>query len=251
MTESVYNYPKSLCDCYDCDDRKYKTPEGVSTNMSVPDCTISKYYDCYSKRTFKIQQEPVNRDGSLILNKSLLDHNKFDPTFKTINSKSRHHSSCKETTYLNSDPRLLNAAGGTRLQLDRPPRVTNNKLKDLINDKSLDNYGQGYKSYNDVDAGQILYYINKDFQDAFYEPLFSEKATAVGTMYKDPMGNMRPQYDRIPNEKYDPILGNTCDNGEYCLSWMKDTQFHREDLLARQMRSNNETRYAPRWTNTL
>lgn len=255
MTETIYNYPESSCDCYDCDNKKYKIPEGIYTNMSVPGCTYSKYYDCYPKRVFKIQQEPVTReefnsDGSPILNQASVGDNKFDQTFKVINSETCPRSSCRGVTYLNSDPRLFNAAGGTWLQLDRPPIVTTTKLKDLTTDKSLNNYGKGYKSYNDVDAGQIIYYINKDFQDAFYEPLFSKKATAIGTMYKDPMGNMRPQYDRIPNEKYDPILGNPCDSaGEYCLSWMKDTQFHREDLLARQMRSDNETRFAPRWTN--
>ena len=272
MANVIYNYPKSSCECYNCNNKKYKIPEGVPTNMSVPGCKYSKYYDCYPKRIFKIQEEPVNRDilftpkklvannkensftgdGLFVLNKSLVEEFRDNPEFRAINSESCPSSSCRGVTYLNSDPRLFNAAGGTWLQLDRPPIETDTKLKDLVTDKSLDNYGQNYKSYNDVNAGQILYYIDRNLQDAFYEPIFSKKATAVGTMYKDPMGNMRPQYDRIPNQKYDPILGNPCDvSGEYCLSWMKDTQHHREDLLALQMRSSNETRFAPRWTNTL
>ena len=76
------------------------------------------------------------------------------------------------------------------------------------------------------------------------------------------MGAMKPQYDRIQQNKCNISSEHltettnstnsisTCNKGEeYCLSWMKDSQNHREDLLARQMRKRNEQRYAPRWTN--
>jgi hypothetical protein len=213
--------------------------------MGVPCCEYSKYYDCYPRRVFKVQQEPVKRSGIITLNP--LEKNKFDSSFKEINSSTCPGSGCPGKTYLNDDPRLVNAATGDRLQLDRPPYTHTIKLKDLDKDVSLDNYGKGYKSYKDVNAGQIVYYINREQQDAYFEPLFSKEATTVGTMYKDPMGNMRAEYTRIPNEKYDPILGDPCDvSGEYCLSWMKDTQYHREDILSKQI--DDETRFAPRWT---
>jgi len=250
MTDVIYNYPKSSCACWKCDQDKYPKPTGHPTNMSVRGCIFSEYYDCNQQRIFKSHQEPSKQSGRVLLNQSVISSDKFDPTFKAINVKDCPNSSCMGTTYLNSDPRLYNAAAATWLQLDRPPTNSTPKLNTLNSNKSLDNYGQCYKSYADVNAGQILYYIDKDRQDAFYEPLFSKQATSVGTLYKDPMGAMKPQYDRIPNKKYNPILGDQCDvAGEFCLSYMKDTQFHREDLLALEMRKINQERYAPRWTN--
>ena len=250
MSNVIHNYPKSSCDCYRCNEKNFTIPEGVPTNMSVAGCSVPDYYGCYSTRVFKVQQEPVARTGTFTLNPGVLSKDKFDPNFNAIDSKTCPRSSCSGTTYLSSDPRLFNAASGDWMQLDRPPLVSTPKLNTLKSDKKLNCYGQGYKSYNDVNAGQISYYINRELEDAFFEPLFTKKATAVGTMYQDPMGVMRPQYERFPNEKFDPVLENACDaKGDSCLSWIRDSQHHREDLLASQMRKHNEQRFAPRWTN--
>jgi hypothetical protein len=250
MTDVIHNYPKSSCTYWECNKDKYPTPKGPPTNMSVSGCNFSEYYNCYPKRPFKVQTEPVRKSGQILLNSGVVNDDKFDNTFRSINVKDCPGSSCIGTTYLNSDPRLYNQ-GGTWLQLDKPPLNSSTKLSTLTTDKNLDCYGQGYTSYADVNAGQYLYYISKDREDAFYEPLFSKKANTVGTMYQDPMGAMKPQYDRIPDEQYNPILDTkSCgETDEYCLSFIKDTQFHREDILARQMRKRNEQRYEPRWTN--
>jgi len=146
------------------------------------------------------------------------------------------------------DPRLLNVAGPSRLLLDRPPMNSTPKLNTLSNDKSLDLYGQGYKSYKDVNAGQVIYYMDSSREDAFYEPIFSTKAETVGIMYKDPMGNMKPQYERIVERECNGQ--KTGCEYDSCLSFLEDTQIHREDILASQMRKRNEQRYEPRWTNT-
>jgi hypothetical protein len=217
--------------------------------MSVPGCQFSPAYDCNPKRIFKVQQEPQIKCGEELINPQVLDKHFFK--YRPVASKCVDPSSgCNNITYINSDARLVNSAGPSRLQLDKPPLDSTTKLSTLTHDKSLDCYGQNYKSYADVNAGQISYYISKEREDAFYEPLFSKNATSVGTMYKDPMGSMKPQYDRYPNEEYDPIR-NTCDvKGEYCLSWLKDSQYHREDILSKQMRKINQQRYLPRWTNT-
>jgi hypothetical protein len=249
MTDTIQNYPKSSCACYECDKNKYNLSHGVPTNMSVRGCKFSPSYDCQTTRVFKEQQEPSNQRGGFFLNPAVIADNKFATGFKPINVRTCPKSSCNGTTYLNSDPRLYNAAGPSWLQLDRPPLDSSVKLSTLHDDKTLNCYGQNYKSYADVNAGQVLYYISKDREDAFYEPLFSKKATSVGIMYKDPMGSMKPHYNRIPEGNYNPISDNPCDvKGEFGLSWMKDSQFHREDLLARQMQKINQTRFEPRWT---
>ena len=150
------------------------------------------------------------------------------------------------TTYTNSDPRLLNAAGPTRLTLDRPPLTSHTPLRTLVTDRSLDRYGQGYKGYADVNAGQVMYYIDRSIEDALFPPLFERDATVVGSVYTDPMGNSKPQYDRVV--AYDDPFSRPNQTDGYGLSWIKDSQDHRQDLLSRQMHRRNEQRYAPRWT---
>jgi hypothetical protein len=241
MTDVIHNYPKSSCSCWECRSDKYPRPMGPPTNMSVRGCNFSEYYD---KHVFKIKKIPSKNTGRTILNPDVVSDNKFDPTFGVINTKDCPGSACTEKTYLNSDPRLYNQ-GGTWLQLDRPPLTSSTKLSTLTTDKSLNCYGQGYTSYADVNAGQYIYYISKNREDAFYEPIFNSKATSVGTMYKDPMGGMKPQYNRIPDNQYNPILSNDAS----CSTFLRDTQSHREDITSLQMRKRNEQRYAPRWTN--
>jgi hypothetical protein len=215
--------------------------------MSVKGCDFNPSYDCISRQVLNVRQEPESKCGQTILNPDVMAGDKLSSQFKMVENCPT--SACNGITYTNMDARLLNAAGPTRLQLDRPPLIGTLKLNTLNQNKNLDGYGQNYKSYADINAGQCLYYISHDREDAFYKPLFSTQATIVSALYKDPMGAMKPQYDRIPNKKYDPVLGE-CGNQNECLSWIRDSQFHREDMLALQMRKRNEQRYAPRWANT-
>ena len=251
MTDVIEDYPKSSCSCWECNKDVFVNEVGPPTNMSVRGCNFSEYYDCYQHYPFKVQLEPTSKNNIVTINPGVVSEDKLDKTFKPINVKSCPSSSCIGTTYLNSDPRLYNQ-GGSWLQLDRPPLNASIKLNTLTLDKSLNRYGQSYTSYADINAGQILYYVNKNTEDAFFEPLFSKKAVSVGTMYQDPMGAMKPQYDRIPIKQSNPVIDNkgACgETDEYCLSFMRDTQFQREDMLARQMRKSNQQRYEPRWTN--
>lgn len=246
MTTVLYDYPE-LSYSYDKDN----SPIGHPTNMSVRSCNFSDYNDCNPRNIFKVRQEPSHNRGTILLNPSVIAPEKRDKTFREIEQKnySQIYSDCKGKTFFNSDPRLCSAAERC-IKLDIPPLNSTHPLKTLSTDKSLDGYGQKYKSYSDVNAGQYLYYIGKEREDVFYEPLFSKKAIVVGKLYKDPMGAIKPHYDRVPIEN--PVLigqksGNVC--GDFCLSYIKDSQFHREDLLSRQMHRRNEQRYAPRWTN--
>jgi hypothetical protein len=229
MIDELYNFTKSSCDCYNCYAKRYTVPFNQMTDITG--CL-------YSKDIFKIHNEPITKNGIVVLNQTCVDKN-YDYILKP--------DPCSKPSCFNYDSRLLNAVTGTWLQLDKPPNITTQKIHTISSDRRLDNYGKGYKSYSDVNTGQIVYYIDKKQQDAFFEPLFSEKSTGVGVTYKDPMDNIRYQHYRISNETKCNQFGN---NG-YCLSYIKDTQNHREDILSRQMRRTNETRYAPRYTNTL
>lgn len=215
-------------------DKNPMLKKGNPTNMSVMDCDFNDL-----NNVFKKQQEPINdKHGKYILNSSVMANDKFDPNFHIdVNS-------CNKPSYINSDPRLYNAMAAQWLHLDKPPLLSTPKLNTINTDKSLNFYGKHYKSYSDVNAGQIVYYINRDTEDAFFEPLYVTKAEAVGTLYQDPMGAIKPQWDRI-GKNYNPILEKDIEGPS---SFMKDSLFHREDLLSLQMRKMNKQRYAPRYS---
>lgn len=253
MTDFLHSYPKSSCDCYQCNDDEYTfSQDGVPTNMSVRNCNFSDYYDCQPKRLFKLSVEPKKEVQKITtLNPNIFLDKFNNPGFVTINPGECPNSLCSTEGFTSSDPRLLNAAGPSQLILDRPPMNSTMKLNTIAHNTNLDNYGQNYKSYHDVNAGQIIYYIDHSREDAFYGPNFTIPAKTAGIMYKDPMGNMLPQYERLVepcDNTNNPITKEGC-GYDNCLSWMEDSGFHREDLLARQMRKHNQQRYEPRWTN--
>lgn len=244
----MYDYPKSSCNCYNCTHRRYPCEgTGLPTNMSVRNCKVPDMFQCYDRSVFRDDIEPVDKHGKVIMNPQVIT-DKLSTDFKAV--KCPNPQACPEIQYASSDPRLVSPAhSGQVLTLDRPPiQATSGTpyLHDISMDKRLDNFGQNYTGYHDVNAGDIIYYINRSREDPFYEPLFTTPARAIGTLFQDPMGAMKPQYDRVLLTCKNPL--NT-QNDTYSggLSWMQDSSFHREDLLARQMRRANEQRYMPRW----
>lgn len=247
MTDKISDYPKSSCICYNCENNKLNAlPEvGVPTNMSVRDCKSPNYFNCYDKQLFATQVLPQPSSGYTILNpQSRLES--YDKTFQKINCNSKGNGG-SNTLFTSTDPRLISPIrGGQVMTFDRPPINYDISLDTINTDKTLSNYGRNYRSYADVNAGQIMYYIDKSREYPFYEPLFSKEATMKATLYQDPMGGVRPQYDRISSKKFCPL--ETTNQKYHCgSSFMEDTQEFREDIMARQMRKQNEQRYEPRW----
>ena len=217
----------SICSCED------NTSTGIPTNTSVIDCNFSNLNS--HSNIFKYGQEPTNRNGKTLLNPDI--SHKYDPYF---------HFNKNRNTYSNSDPRLRHIMSNTTLELDRPPLTSATKLNTLLTDNTLNCYGQGYKSYNDINSGSILYYIQKDTENVLFKPLYTTQTNVTGSLYKDPMGSIKPQWDRLYDKNYNPIINNTSD---VCSTFLRDSQFHREDLLSLQMKKINQQRYAPRYTN--
>ena len=69
MTDIIYDYPKSSCDCWKCNQDKCNQDNynqdnctsylDNSTNMYFNNhCIFSKYNDCYDKNTFRVDKEP-------------------------------------------------------------------------------------------------------------------------------------------------------------------------------------------------
>ena len=246
----MYNYPKSSCDCYKCESDTYENPSHNVHNNANLNCLTPDFYNCYNSKTVSTKTEPTNCGQSTQMVNPTVLRNKFDKYFGKCK---KNTGNCSKETYLSSDPRLYNAAAATWLQLDRPPLNSATKLNTLTTDSRLDGYGQNYRSHSDIDGGQILYYKNKNTStnsmnsigsrgDTFPYPLYDSKAQTVGNLYQDPMGVVTLDYTRVPHEKYkDPV---NCDNGDYgsnCYSWMRDSQFQREDILSRYMVGGRDT----------
>lgn len=179
-------------------------------------------------------------NGMRILNPSVISSDKLYSNYRKIDAKNCPQSSCSGITYLNSDPRLFNAAGGTWLQLDKPPMYSTSKLSSINDDKKLDNYGQKYKSYSDINSGQIIYYTDRNSPSIN----FSQKNDVKCVNYTDPMSTTHPYIDISPNPQECPtisLLNNTSHNvrGDYSLSWIKDSEYHKQDIMSKQLHQIN------------
>lgn len=245
MANIVYNYPKSSCTCYNCTAKKYPCEtSGVPSNMSVRNCKVPAMFECYDRKPFRFDIEPRDETGYDILNPQVLQDN-YAKDFKQVECPD--NKSCPKVQYASPDPRLISPAhGGQVLTFDRPPIDSTIKLSEIATNKKLDGYGQKYNGYFDTTGGQIVYYIDKSIQDPFFSPNFVTSARAYGTLYRDPMGAMKPQYTRKPLKCSDP-LNTQKDSYEGGLSWIQDSMEHRQDLMSLQSRKRNQERFEPRW----
>jgi hypothetical protein len=189
-------------------------------------------YSVYETNSSTLKKRYLYKPDNIVLNPRSTSGNKVDSTFSEINNS---ENNCSGKIYKSSDPRLYNQAG-TWLHLDKPPLNSSIKLDTLTTDKSLNRYGQGYNSYDDINAGQCSYYINDNTKDVFHKPILSTMFNSVNTLYQDPMGTVKPHYDRVIDKSY---------NYDYCLSFIKDTQYQREDIMSLQMRRRNQEVFGP------
>lgn len=127
-----------------------------------------------------------------------------------------------------SDPRLISSAhSGQHLLLDAP--VLNGSVKMANVYRKRPGYKTIYNSLADIDGGNISYYYDKNILVPFTDPLF-DKSLTVKVDYIDPMGSYKPHYYRDATK--------ICGTG---LTWLEDTQFQREDILAANLWRRNQT----------
>jgi hypothetical protein len=251
MADLIQDYPQSSCNCYKCSEKFYDIcNNGKPTNMSVRNCNFSKYYDCVNTKLFKNQIEPKVGDKYTFLNSEGISQ-QYDKRFIGIDPKITR--SYDNIVYIpkENDSRIFSSThGGEVMALDRPPISSNITEKTIYTDPTFKEYGKMYGDYNDIKAGQILYYLDESIQDTLYKPLFINSANIDGIMYKDPMGSFKPQYNRTP-VKIPNLLETTHNNNHGELTWLRDSQETREDLLASQMNRNNKNKYSSRWTGNI
>jgi hypothetical protein len=246
MQDILYLYPKTSSPLGDCK-REYDIPRGNQTNLSVEGCQISPYFDCWYEAELKrdVQPRPPVPD-----NKNWYELNpqaytdKMSPDFVSVNEKVSQ--GCPIPTVISPDPRLYDSVRATYLPLDRPPMNGDVKLKDVY-DPKYNNYGRGSMPYKNIKDGDITYYIDQSIAGAFYKPVFSEPAEEVLSLYKDPMGAMKPNADRRALVNTENPTVSTPVSYPYSLSYLQDTQSFREDIMALQQRKNNQSKWSVRW----
>jgi hypothetical protein len=121
---------------------------------------------------------------------------------------------------------------GETLLLNYPPR--NGKVQALENEQQrLAPTLQIYNTLSDVKRGDVTYYYGRDMSAPFIPQLFVRPSVVVKEDYVDPMGSYKPHWHRAS-------LGTPTN----CLSWIRDSEFHREDLMSKQIWNRNQTDYA-------
>ena len=164
----------------------------------------------------------------------------------------------KNCGYRGTNPLLRDVLRGGWLNLDRPHFTgevpVGNVKNDIIYNDNIGRYGGIYPNYNSIPAGQIQYYVDGKLSGAYNEPAFHSPAVVKMEMFTDPMGSVRPQYNRHPLSPYQwappgcpkkEVCGVTDDAS--CFSSMHDSLRFREDLMERQQRKNLETNWQARW----
>ena len=168
-TQIIYNYPKTSCkDCSALDSDIPVQDSGYPTNMSVRNCKFTGGSD--SSFVFREDVEPRAPPvkGYTNINPQVMTE-QYAKDFQKIRCP-HNLSTCKNPQFASLDPRLISVQhSGQVLTLDKPPVDGAMRLSQIAQDKKLDNWGKNYKSYSDIQAGDIMYYINKSQEDPLLE----------------------------------------------------------------------------------
>lgn len=249
MSEKLYLYPQSSCNCYSNPTLKLET--GNVSNMPYTNCKVPKYFQVYNRIPLeKMKEQDVS--GSVDLNSKVFTDKyskSFHQTQTPISGKSEKvingFKTCSINQYKSRDPRLYDEGHATWTTLNSPPLDSTVRLKDVYN-TNLKDYGQKYKDYSDINAGQILYYIDREIAEPYFNPLFSNPSEYTKVLYKDPMDTVKPEYPR--NVPYKNPMTVPCPEMDgMCLSSISDSNRFREDLLTTQMAKMNQSKYTARW----
>ena len=113
---------------------------------------------------------------------------------------------------------------------------------DRVFDPRFTGYGDPYRSYLDVDKGNISYYYGD--VDAYRHPNFISRSKVDFIEEREPMGKVRPMYRR----ERPMCLNEAIEQAE--TRFMNDTTTFRENLMGSQMAKRNaelwQTRYFPK-----
>ena len=135
-------------------------------------------------------------------------------------------------TFTSLDPRLIDVMRGYRMDLNVPTFDSTYHDKERQTDTIRP---ESYPSYKEIDGGQVFYYSDKYLRQPYFSPNFQLRSGVSPSIFQDPMGSLKPQYERIPITNSAYISDYTSD---------QDQISFREDIMARQMRTMNQQSYS-------
>ena len=243
-TDRCAHQPPNSCNC---SARNFEVPIefGNPSSLSLRDCRVNPPFDgCHNEEAFASRVSPPNplSNETRSINPQVFSQ-KYAPNFMKVEG-----SAGAGPVWTAIDPRLISAGGhfGLCTALDLPPIDGSVRLKNVY-DENLRGYGKNYSGYSDINAGQIMYWKAEASDSPTFEPVFSNSAEVTGTVYVDPMGGIKPQYYREPLTAANPT---TTQNKNYGgeLSWIQDSQEHREDIISKQQGPIWQNDWSYRWT---
>lgn len=153
--------------------------------------------------------------------------------------------------YTSEDARLKNPrTGNIPIELDKRPMDMGIKTLDdeEIYTSNCKDWKTGFTNYEDMNKGQITYYVDQEIAAPFTHPIFENKAAVMGYVNVTPMNTINPEYERRPLKCRNCLETNLC-RCDYLggLSWIEDSNEHREDLISRQLWNRNRSKWQSRW----
>lgn len=136
------------------------------------------------------------------------------------------------------DPRLIDPIRNIHMVLDRPPyqprnvQPLQNMYGDCENHIAPKIYNGGYES---IYAGDVQYYIDPTQALVYDNPEYALQQAVVPFVFQDPMGGLKPQYDRVP------LFKNNQNISDYTFD--QDQISFREDMITRLQRKMNQSDY--------
>ena len=211
-----------------------KQPENIYGDDDITDQDRERYFQNIQPNRFSYNDtaEPINANLGISYTPSL-------PPRVIDQLASQEYS---EPLYHRVDPQLVREGGIPKERLEELPRRTDWSSKysfldaqpgsvdiDEIYDPKYQNYGDQYRSYGDVNLGQIQYYYS-DIEN-IKRPNFITRSKVDFMTYTDPMGKELPEYVR--EVSLHDIKKDVHDQ------YTSDNLYFREDLMERQMRRRN------------
>ena len=145
--------------------------------------------------------------------------------------------------YHRIDPQLVREGGIPKGRLEEMPRRTQWSAKyntydtidgsvnfEDIYDPRFTGYGDEYRSYVDINLGNVQYYYSDI--DAYRDPNFGTRSKVDFIDFVDPMGRIKPEYSRQVG------LNDVKENVQS--QYDADSIYFREDLMERLMRKRNQ-----------
>lgn len=136
--------------------------------------------------------------------------------------------------YQSKDPRTIDVPRNFRMTFDRPPYQTPNTQPQQHLYSTPGSSTGFYDNYKNIRSGQVIYYTN-EIADPYSRPTYTIPSETIPTLLQDPMGALRPYYEKIP------IFQDDTNLSEY--SFDRDQMSFREDLMSKQQQKANSQKW--------